>query len=708
MQLTRCLFLFSVVFCFIAAAADGQDAGLPDENSLKNMQIKTAGAWSAFERKIFLHTLEYYLNRDFTTAATKDALYEQTVFSENALKNIYSEQMTLKARIEQYDGPDWDTRYGKNGLWRSFDSLTSQTEYLIAKCMYFRAITQSGAEREKTVAAILERTASIKGGVNELYCDMLEAQVYMLDRKSNEKLYDAIFTRLDAVEKQMSADTELYYDMWICRLNLIEPFSIVQLNRIIDNFNSSQMADNPMIAARLAFLQLQVKQSDMLAVCLNKWPQLAKVVAELIYQNIETKFKAGAATQYITDLTLLEKELAAFTSIHKSEPELEKLITSFGVGDQYPSRVLHYCAAVNNALNNPETAVDCVEKALQQPSADKAIFADVNDITILTVGVKAGYSLLGGGYNDKVLGIFDRYLQLAGSEADQKLVFLYAAATKKSRPENSKKLLNEIYNGKGIYADKALFELLIDQFDEDKDISADLTALYQRADASDIIFYSDVTDLYCRHLAKIGQVTEAMKLLEKAYKDKLQMPPACGEYVLRKFLENAEQIIDAGGSNISETAVVIASNIIDDESNTPAVRLIHIETAALAGWKPEAIGKMPEFADIYDTLDFSMAKARYEMAAGNFYEAAFIWSKISRALGELSPIPISKWQRAKYYQMYCSLESKKVPLDEILHSIEVLQADANWHQGYWAERLRSITPVIEPAAVPDVPAVPAG
>ncbi len=690
--MTRSAILLSIIFCCLAAAADDRGEKLPDEISLRNMQVKTANLWAGFERKIFVPMLEYYYNREFVTDENKQVIYESTLSVENALKNLHSEQLTLKSRIEEYDGTDWDLRYGKNGLWRSFDSLTSQTVYLIAKCLYYRALSQSGEERGKTVSAVLERTAAIRDGVSELHRDMLEAQVYMLDRKSNEKAYDAIFSRLDAVEKKMTADTELYYDMWICRLNLMEPFSVTQLNRIIDNFKSSQMADFPSIAMRLAFLQLQVRQSDMLKICLDKWPHLAAATSKLIYQNVQKKFYEGNATQYVTGLTLFEKELAALASIHKSEPDIEKVITSFGEGDKYPSRVLHYSAAVSNAGSNPEIAVDCAVNALMQPAAEAEIFADVNDLAILTVGVKAGYSLLGGSYQTQVLDLFDRYLVLAGTDADPKLVFGYAAATKKVRPEESRKLLNDIYKGKGAYSDKALFELLIDNFNDDKDISAEIVPLYKRVDTSDVLFYSDVTDLYCRYLANIAEVAKSLQILEKAYQDKLKMHSGCGVYVLRKYLENAEHIIDKVGNDISNIAVNIAGQIINDESNTPEVRLLYIETTALAGWKSDRIGKMPEFSDAYDAFEFSMAKARYEMSAGNFYEAAFIWSRISRSILELKPVPLSKWQRAKYYQIYCSLESGKVPQDEILHSIQVLEADRNWIEGYWAQRLINITP----------------
>ncbi len=702
MSYTRFTLLFSVLFYCITLSVSAQDESLPDENTLKNMQIKMANTWAAFEQKAFVPMLEYHFNRDFTTEANRLAVYELTVSYENSLKNISSEQLALKNKIEQYDASDWDLKYGKNGLWRSFDTLINQTGYLIAKCLYYRAQCQSGSDREKTIAALFQHTSSIKDGVNSLYRDMLEAQVYMLDRKSNPRAFDAIFTRLDAVEKQMSADTELYYDMWMCRLNLIEPFSVAQLDRIIDNFKSSKMADSPAIAMKLAFFQLQVKRSDLLEASLNKWPQLAKVTAEMIYKNIEAKFKAADATQYITDLTLFEKELAAFTSIHKSDAELEKLITSFGVGEMYPSRVLYYSAAVSNAADNKKIAVDCAFKALQQPEANSQIFTDVSDIAILTVGAKAGFSLLESDYSEKVLSIFDRYLRLAAEHSDPQLVFSYAAATKKIRPAESKKLLTDIYEAKGAYADKAFFELLIDKFNDGGNIFDDITSLYERADVSDIQFYSDVTDLYCRSLADNKQVAKSLEILTKAYADKLTVVPDCGVYVLRKFLEEAEQIIDEGGQNAIDDAINVGGHIIGDETNTPATRLLYIETAALAGWKADRIGRMPEFSDIYNTLEFSMAKARYEMSAGNFYEAAFVWSRLSRAIGETSPLPLWKWQRAKYYQIYCSLESGKVPLDQILHSITVLQADRNWIAGYWADRLTDITP-----AAPAAPAEPA-
>jgi hypothetical protein len=139
-----------------------------------------------------------------------------------------------------------------------------------------------------------------------------------------------------------------------------------------------------------------------------------------------------------------------------------------------------------------------------------------------------------------------------------------------------------------------------------------------------------------------------------------------------------------------------------DQEKLPSIRLVFIETASLASLSEAVIGEMPEYQDQFSTLLFSRAKARYLSVKGEYFEAAFIWGKIAKSLFASDPVPQWRWQRAKFYQIECSGKSEEVDDEELLHSIEVLQADSNWHQGYWARRLEAIKPELpqpQPAEV---------
>jgi hypothetical protein len=659
--------------------------------------------WGRFEDKAFLPLIDYYFHSGFSGNNSREELYRLTVEYENLLKNIYSEQSDYKKRIEEYHGENWDLLYGKNALWRKFDSLVNQTSYLIANCLFHRALCVEGEEFDRLSTSILQRCEAITGGVNGLYRDMLEARVYMLMREADEGSYDMIFKRLERVEMEMTADTELYYQMWLCRLELLKPFSVTQLNRIVDNFKGSAQQNNPLIAMRLAFLQRQVGESGLLQTSLEKWPPLADVVASMLYEQTRKRLSEKKATEYISSLTHFERQLLAWFSLKEQNYELDKLIASFGVGKEKADRVLSYVAAVKTAQENPQIAVDSVLNALSKPAYTGKIFSGITDLQVLTVGVKAGFVLLEDeDYTEKVVNLFNRYKELAGENAQPSLVFAYAAKLQKIRPGRAHELLTEIYEDGGEYADKALFELLVADFNNDEDISERIQPLYERVKKTDKAFVTDVTDLYCRYLGSVGRSPRALQLLREGYEDEMEFHSGCGLYVLEKFLERAEEYIQQDGKAVLDNALFVARRINMDQEKLPSIRLVFIETASLASLSEAVIGEMPEYQDQFSTLLFSRAKARYLSVKGEYFEAAFIWGKIAKSLFASDPVPQWRWQRAKFYQIECSGKSEEVDDEELLHSIEVLQADSNWHQGYWARRLEAIKPELpqpQPAEV---------
>lgn len=686
--------LFFLLAFFVFSSFGQNQESLPGEEDFTTMQNQTASAWASFERKALLPLIEYYFNSELVTEKSKNKLYELTEIYENALKDLYAAQIKAKTAIEVYDGDDWDLRYGKNGLWRAFEALSNQTTYLIARCLYYRAICVEKSNRAGFVQEILSRTETINEGVDRFYRYMLESQVYALTRGDQGKTFDEIFRRLEAIELEMTSDTELYYEMWICRLSLTKPFSVIQLNNIIDNFKKSNQSNNPIIAMRLAFLQLQTKNSDFLEDCLKRWSQLANLIAQMLHENAKINLAKGKAADYINSLTLFEQELLAVSLLNEENEKLDNILTSFCMNPEKSSRVLCYTAAIKNALNNPEIAFDCSVNAIEQPLPEIKIFNDITDLNVLTVAAKTGFVLLkNADHTEKVIDVFNRYSQVAGESAEPRLMFAYAVALKDIKPDKAKSLLNKIYQDGGEYADKSLLELLVDKFNNDQRISEEVEALYHRAEKSDKPFYTDLTDLYCRYLAKAGDYEKSIQILSDAYKH-LDVHPSCGVYVLRHFFEFAEQAIDDAGSELADNAAVIGEKILSAENDMPEVRLAYIEAAVLSGKTPEQIGEMPEYSEYFDATEYSRAKARYELALSNFTEAAFIWGRIARSLISQETLARWRWQRAKYYQIYCSLKSGQSTSQQIAHSIGVLRADSNWAIGYWDQKIEEIAPIV--------------
>ncbi|MFI4911681.1 MAG: hypothetical protein ACIAQZ_08445 [Sedimentisphaeraceae bacterium JB056] len=683
-----------LLFCLLSIsvfADKAENTKLPNENTLGILRDRASDAWARFESKSFLPLVDYYFYSSFSQQQHRKELENLTVEYESILTDIYNEQASYTSRIEEYEGDDWDLRFGKNALWRKFNSLENQTLYLIAKCLYYRLLCVESDQFEDLAQAILEKCGTIEGGINDLFRDMLEARVYMLIRESDEGYYDQIFKRLDKVEMEMSSDTALYYEMWMCRLELLKPFSLTQLNRIIDNFKDSDQVDNMVLAMRLAFLQKKAGQTSLLEYNLEKWPQLAALVASMLYEKADSELDKANATNHISSLTHYEKQLLAWASLDKDNPKLDVLIASFGIGQDRADRVISYVAAVKNAEDNPELAVEAAMNALSKPAYDRNVFSDINDLEVLKIATKAGFLLIDKkDYTDKIIDIFDRYKKLAGDNAIEELVFAYSVKMKNLRGQKATALLNEIHENGGEFADKALFEILVSQFNDDKDISGSIEQLYSRSQTADIVFLTDVTDLYCRYLASKERLPKAVQLVAEGYEQGLDFDSGCGLYVLEKFLEKAEYYILQASGDLANTAVFISDKIISDQQQKPSIQIVCIETQVLAGRDIDSIGPMPEYNDQFDTLQYSRSKARYMSLDGQNHEAAFVWGKISRALVSASPLPLWRWQRAKYYQIECSLKSDKVSDEDLLHSIEVLQADSNWKQGYWADKLEEI------------------
>ena len=687
--------------CFIQVRAEN----LPDEQDLTNLQRKTSASWNRFEGRAFTALLDYY-DGGFSSQETSQALYQLTVEYENILKNIHSEQISYKRLIEQYEGDDWDNRYGKNSLWRRFDSLTNQTSYLIAKCLYYRALCATSQQLQIITDDIMQKCAAISDGVNALYREILEAQVYLLLRRGNEGYFDEIFKRLDSVQRSMDSTTELYYEMWMCRLEMLKPFSKSQLNTVIKNFQTSPQAENALIAMRLAFLELQIGESRLLEKNLEKLPPVAEIIAKSRLSAAMAKLDEGKTTEYISSLTHFEKQLLAAASLDKKDRRFDTIISSFGIGSGNEDRVLSYVAAVKNVDYNPQIAFEAAIASLSKPAFTGNILSDITDLEVLSVAVKAGFPILKNNqFTEKVVDIFEQYKQLAGSEVNDAVIFAYAAEMLEIKKNRAMDILTELYEGQGEYADKALFELLVVRFNDGEEIKDDIAGLYDRRDETDKKFFTEVADLYSRQLATNGQADKALNILTDGYDKDCNFHSDCGLYVLEKFLEKTEFYTAENPVKPIIDAVKISGMIAHNQHQNANIKLVSIEIAVISGENTEKIGEFPDFEDKYNSMLFSRSKARYLHAKGEYFEAAFIWGRIANSLIAIENPPIWRWQRAKYYQLECGKASDKVSDEDILHSIGVLQVNPNWVDGYWAQKLEELKQQVMPIAIQSNPEI---
>jgi len=202
----------------------------------------------------------------------------------------------------------------------------------------------------------------------------------------------------------------------------------------------------------------------------------------------------------------------------------------------------------------------------------------------------------------------------------------------------------------------------------------------------------------------LGQVHSAAEYLGMALQNGQGIDSADIARVLSTTAETADELLEQPENfektiNICLQLGAYATESGDKESqDQEIINLINISIAELvlysADEQHEKLYKAKQWlkqTDNQGSIEHKRVTARILMIREEFETAAVEWAKIADMLNISDNIvhqaKKSKWRQAKYYELYCYAHTGNNRASQVIHTIEVMQAEEKIIDGFWSKKL---------------------
>lgn len=663
------------VLCGLKISAANADV----KSDMDTLANQAAAISDAFMQKSVGLRLGYEFRQGFALDTQAQNLRDLAQKAAAELDEILLAQEGIKRQIENYNGEDWDTRYGDSGVWRMAGEDICVTKILKCRMEYYRALASPPHQQ----AGIIRDGLAMLAGVADVpQVLLIKADAYALLGKTPNvethgrasPLAGELYRKIMAVETSHSA---LYYAAAIGMQKLDPPKSPAVLDELAAQIDRSECKDNFELTMSLAFLQRRLGSTAILEKAATRWPQTKTFVGDLLlsekrghsaFSTVESDCFAAAA---------LQKDAAKYSDVLEAMTQIPQLQTP---------RLL-YAAAVAQTKKSPVRAIELFVKASILPREPNdggdspASIAKQGAALALNFFSRGDPARSPSADPNRSMGILpmssrcelvkravENYFSLAANSPDTQIEYLYC----------------DVLSDCG---DKKAAEKLLQK------IAAENNAEFSHRAKQDL---ETLAINKSQLLLEQGQLFEAANILIVADVNVCE----CREHVVNLLARYVDKIDQYIAQNVpSHTLTVLGSRLIvcnDTQSGSNATPLYAQAAIFDANGQKEKLDKIKKLLDLPNelTLDTVIARARLAAAQGNYADAAKQWGAICGILKSQPDEPPQhsyKWWQAKYFELANSLKIPGANRADIIHSVEVLQSSFDQIPPFWDKKLRSLT-----------------
>lgn len=644
------------VLCGLKTPAANADIKA-DMDTLANQAASIA---DTFMQKSVELRLGYEYRQGFASDAQAQNLHDLAQKAAAELDEILLAQEKLKKQIENYNGDDWDARYGDSGIWRMAGEDICATKILKCRMEYCRALASPPHQQ----AGIIRGGLALLGGMADVPQVLLvKADMYALLGKtdqSSKTLAGELYRKIMAIEAPQSA---LYYAAAVGSQKLDPPKSPAVLDELAAQLDRGENKDTFELTMSLAFLQRRLGSTAILEKATARWPRAKAFVGDLILADL-----ALTTPPQISKLSAFEADCIATAAVQKDAPKYSDVLEVMVQIPRLQTPRLLYAAAVAQAQKSPKRAIELFIKASRLPR-------EPNDsgqppVSMAKQGAVIALTYFKGDPNrcELVKHAVENYFSLAGNMPDAQIEYLYCDVLSDcGNKKAAEKLLQKIDAGNNSeFARRAKDDLSTLAINK----SQLLLEQGQLFEAIDVLIAADVNVCNCR--------AQVMSILEK-YVEKID------EYTAQNIPNHAltllgSRLIRCNDTQHGSNTEILYAQIAVFDANGQKDKLDEIN---------KLLSKIPE-----NNSDTLAARARLAAAQGNYADAAKQWAAVCgivKAQPDEPPQHSYKWWQAKYLELENSLKIPSAPRADIIHSIEVLQNSFNQIPPFWDKKLRSLT-----------------
>jgi len=741
----------TAAFCmavFFLSATAGAGNVLPAAVDINNLAQAASLTVEAFMQQSFELRLRYEFSGRFLAQDDKRNLHELARTAGDRLEGIATEQRKLKQQIDDYEGDDWDSRYGSTGLWRKLSRDICVTSLSKCEIDFYRALSAEPPQANEILKKVVAQADSLDQTSNTAYSQFLKAKSLAVLARTDLSCRPLSKKQFDLLAERADIDDATALRISLERIELLGPSRLGELENLGSEIAGGDCSGDIELVFLLLSLQRRYDRRS-LRETIQKWPQIEDFVGSCVLS--ELVYQIGQGRLDLLNISVFEAELAA-QAAWKNDPQAYKtLLDQLASSQEFQTPLILYVTATAFADSSGAKAVNFLIKAARLQQLQKSDRLQLSDREIAKQAAQLAYNLFVGdnGNCQPAIEAFENYTRIAGKQIDEELEYLYTGVLNICGPaEEGKRLLQRIVERPaGKWRNRARLDLVtlaVRQEHNEKHQHrgellrqlSDLIADHHSQETTDEKLRKEALTVYCQLLLESKDKDSAQKILDAVTEADAIRDPNLGIFkseALRlsgKLEESASCLLRAIESDpcrcVSEAFVLLSEIVgeIDrfDKKDLRFVRncekLAQICSDCLEG-KPrytaalflieisvfaatEANEELSNFEKLLDTIakeglstdaDFIRCKARLLAQQGKFDQAARLWAQVAaiRKSRSLSADRQSwKWWQARFFELCCRSKCPQTDKGSLLHTIEVLENSFRDIPPLWAQKLNSL------------------
>ena len=703
----------------------------PAPESVRRLISAANVEWEKDEAQSRELRMQFELSRRLLSDRNKEYFREFAAGAKINLDLLVNQQQSILKEVEQYDGADWEQLYGSTGLWRQLAASIEKTKLNKAYIDYYIAVVCEDSQKQKALEEILSlldwpgqtRSADILitkvlcalSGIDDKYRDPAEKQFAKIKLRSNSNHCEAIEASLEQIK-------------------CFGPSEPNEMNNLAQSLYESECKEDNEMLLSLAILQRRYSPDALVDTLSLSW-YCSNLFGKLLLADMSAYLSQTPTTDANLDsFSPLDAEIAAITVLQTNPQIYAELIGKLADNERFQSPAVLFVAATLCQETQPKKAVELLTKASNIQSKQPNVLLNVTAEEMARRSFEIAYQEFIKAPNDcqSAVNAFENYSRITPDKIDEQTQYLYANLLNNCGRQND---ASEIFRAlakrsQSIWGDAANLELLkieLHKAAEPNEVHArlrDFILRCTRPEERATQLRWEAMNLYCETLLNQDSNDAAEKVLQilDAAAPTPGLPYDFYRAQALRQLGRLEESLHfmALALNANEVPTVppvsLLSEILDKielwQQNARDFNEMLENCAKLAQYANELIndretalifaeisilqgkgGQVPFPPADENDINWLRPKARLLMAQGSFEQAARFWAKIAELRRNDMPTPNQKswnWWQAKFYELDCLAKQPASNIEDLRHTIEVLESTYADIPSPWAEKLNGL------------------
>ncbi len=431
-----------------------------------------------FVRDSFPLRLEYESAGKFFSDEHRSKMQQLARQASDKLTEIENKQRKLKQQIEDYEGNDWEARFGSTsldtsgsgGLWRKLTSDIYITTASNCQIGFYLAVSSDERQKKNDILKnvlnkieVLEQIHHRRSGRDLRF---LKAKV-LGTLSADDLLYPPAADRARKEFESVAGGGKngekdcADFQTAIEKIKLLGEDELGQLKSLTKRFFAGDCRNDLELVLSLISLQYRLGRKEAFEETVRENPQTQDIISSLLLGCLSSQ---AGDEKVFEDTSVFEAELAAQRAMKEGAEKHKAFLLKLAAEEKFQTPLVFYVAALACAAYEPNKAVDFFIESSKLQNQKKSERLDVDAKTLAAQTAKFALDCFGKKTVDcqSVVRACENYRSIAAGQSEPQIDYLYAAVLNDcNQSERGEKLLRDLAaKGKGFWSERAKLDLI--------------------------------------------------------------------------------------------------------------------------------------------------------------------------------------------------------------------------------------------------------